>query len=96
MAQKILILGGSGQSTISDLMLQTIKEKYGEDIVLVTPEEAKQQGLKMEDFGNIPTMKLTAPIISEGPTLIGSPNTGKENRRKRREQERKLGKKRKW
>ena len=42
--KKILIVGGgvSGLGT-SALMLQTLKEKYGDDIILVSPEEAKQQ-----------------------------------------------------
>jgi len=52
--------------------------------------------LKMEDFGNIPTMKITAPPIMEQPMILGTPPSGKELRRKRREQERKANKKRKW
>lgn len=94
MTQKILIIGSGGEGK-SALMLQAIKEKYGDDIILVTPEEAKEQGLTPADFGNIPTMKITAPPIMEHPTLLGAEKTGKEQRRKRREQERK-DKKRKW
>ena len=90
---KILIIGGGeGKSA---LMLQTMKEKYGNDIVLVTPEEAKEQGLNPEDFGNIPNYKITAPPMMIHPILLGETPSGKEKRRKRREQERKAYKK-KW
>lgn len=93
MTQKILIIGSSGEGK-SALMIQALKEKYGEDIVLYTPEEAHEQGLKLQDFGNIPTYKITAPPIMELPMLFGRPPSGKEQRRKRREQERKSTKKR--
>ena len=95
MTKKILIIGSGGEGK-SALMLQTMKEKYGDDIVLVTPEEAKEQGLKPEAFGNIPSYKITAPTIMEQPMILGTPPSGKEQRRKRREQERKANKKRKW
>ena len=95
MSEKILIIGGAGEGK-SDLMLQAMKEKYGDDIVLVTPEEAKEQGLKPEDFGNMPSYKITAPPIMEQPMLLGVPPSGKEKRRQRRKQERKANKKRKY
>ena len=94
MTQKILIIG-AGSEGKSALMLQAMKEKYGDDIILVTPEEAKEQGLKPEDFGNLPTMKITAPPIMAHPTLLVAEKSGKEKRRQRREQERKANKKRK-
>ena len=84
MTQKILIIG-SGVEGKSALMLQAMKEKYGDDIILYTPEEAKEQGLTPADFGNIPTMKITAPPIMEQPMILGTPHSGKEKRRKRRE-----------
>lgn len=95
MTQKILIIGSGGEGK-SALMLQAVKEKYGDDVVLVTSEEAKEQGLTPADFGNIPTMKITASPIMEHPTLLGAEKSGKEKRRQRREQERKANKKRKW
>jgi GTPase SAR1 family protein len=95
MTQKILIIGAGGEGK-SALMLQAMKEKYGDDIVLVTPKEAKEQGLTPADFGDIPTMKITAPPIMEHPTLLGAEKSGKEKRRQRREQERNANKKRKW
>jgi predicted ATP-dependent serine protease len=88
MTQKILIIGSVGEGK-SALLLQAMKEKYGDDIVLVTPEEAKEQGLKPEDFGNIPSYKITAPPIMEQQMILSTPLSGKESRRKRREQERK-------
>lgn len=92
MTQKILIVGAVGEGK-SALMLQAMKEKYGDDIVLVTPEEAKEQGLKPEDFGNIPSYKLTAPPIFEDCVLHGAEKSGKEKRRQRREYERRSKKK---
>ena len=95
MTQKILIIGSGGEGK-SALMLQAMKEKYGDDIILYTPEEAKEQGLTPANFGNIPSYKITAPPIMEQPMILGTPHSGKEKRRKRREQERKDNKKRKW
>lgn len=88
-------MGNSGEGK-SALMLQAMKEKYGDDIVLATPEEAKEQGLKPEDFVNIPSYKITAPPIMEQPMILGTPPSGKEQRRQRREKERRANKKRKW
>lgn len=86
MTKKILIIG-AGDDSKSALMLATLKEKYGDNIVLVTPEEAKEQGLKMEDFANLPTMKIAAPPIFE--MVQTDFSSGKENRRLRRERQRK-------
>lgn len=88
--KKILIVGGgvSGLGT-SALMLQTLKEKYGDDIILVSPEEAKQQRLTENDFANIPSMKITAPPIMQKFHMPGAPKSGQENRRERRKNNRK-------
>lgn len=85
--KKILVIGsGSGNSA---LMLQAIKEKYGDDIILYTPQEAKKEGLTMNDFDNIPSYKLTAPKLIAHPTIIGTNKSGQENRRQRRKNKRK-------
>lgn len=94
MAQKILIVG-AGADSKDALLLAKLKEEHGNDIILVTPEEAKEQGLELKDIANIPTMKITAPPIIEHPTLLGVEKSGKEKRRERRATERKLNK-RKW
>ena len=87
MGNKILLIGGSSVG-LATLALQDIKEKYGEDVEVYTPEEAKKLGLKQEDFSNIPTMQIsnTYPAI-----LWGNSNgkIGKQNRRERRAKERK-------
>lgn len=62
MNQKILIIGGDNHGK-SALQIGALKEKYGEDIVLLTPEQAKEQGLVPEDFANLTPMKITAPPI---------------------------------
>ena len=77
---------------MNSLLHQMMQEKHGDDIILVTPEEAKERGLKMEDFANIPEMKITAPPIRD---ISGIVKSGKENRRERRERERNSAKKRK-
>ena len=93
MAQKILIVG-AGADAKDALLLAKMKEEHGNDIVLITPEEAKEQGLELKDIANIPTMKITAPPII--PMMeLGEYKTGKEQRRERRAKERKL-KKRRW
>lgn len=91
-----LLLMVAGGNPPSELLLATLREKHGNDIVLVTPEEAKAKGLKMEDFDNLPTMKYNAPPIAPlaaHPKLTGPFKSGKETRRQRREQERKSKKK---
>lgn len=90
MAQKILIVGAGANDA---LLLAKLKEEHGNDIILVTSEEAREQGLKMEDIANIRTFKITAPPII--PMMeLGEHKTGKEQRRERRAKERKLNKRR--
>lgn len=84
--KKILLIGDDDLSK-SELMLATLKEKYGEDVIIVTRQQAKEQGLKMTDFYNLPTMKITAPLINPHPPFVKK--SGKENRRARRKNERK-------
>ncbi len=46
------------------------------------------QGLKWDDFANVPTMGITAPPILTMPTYQGQIKTGREKRRERRKKER--------
>lgn len=86
--KKILIIGaGEGKTALTH---QLMKEKFGDDIILVTPEEAKEQGLTPDDFANIPRMKITAPPVFEVAKMYGREMTGQEKRRDRRRNERKL------
>jgi hypothetical protein len=70
--KNILIIGniGIGKKALFELMIQNLKEKYGDDIKIYTPDEAQEKGLKMEDFENVPTMKvekrpeLFIPVVS--------------------------------
>lgn len=86
--KKILIIGPVEGKTA--LTHQMMKEKYGDDIVLVTLEEAKEQGLLPEDFANTPRFKITAPPVFETHKLYGFEKTGREKRRERRKKERQL------
>ncbi len=85
--KKILIIGAENASALTHQMM---KEKYGDDVILVTPEEAKEQGLTPDDFANIPRMKITAPPVFEVAKMYGREMTGQEKRRDRRMKERKL------
>jgi len=87
MNHKILIIGNSDEAQ-SALYLAKIREEYGNDVELITPEQAKEQGLGMSDFVNIPTFKITAPPIM--PVIqYGEYKTGKQRRNERRKNKRK-------
>jgi hypothetical protein len=82
-----VLLVGAGNLEDSALHITMLKEKYSGDIIVVTPEEAKEQNLEFKDFVNIPSIKIIAPpIISMQPSIELS---GQERRNKRRERERK-------
>lgn len=85
MTTKILIIGEDNNTALTR---QMIKEKFGDDIILVTPKEAKEQGLIPDDFANIPRMKITAPPVFEAAKLYGCEMSGKEKRRLRRKNQR--------
>lgn len=71
----------------SSLAIQSLKEKFGDDVILVTPQQAVEQEIPLDEFANIPRMKITAPPIM--PMMISvTPPNGKEKRRARRKQER--------
>jgi hypothetical protein len=87
MTKKVLIVGGDK----SPLLLQKLMEEHGKDISVYTPEEALESGLTMEDFGNLPTMKITAPQILPEiilPNSQGDYPNGRSNRRERRKKDR--------
>lgn len=92
MTKKILVIGdsGAGKTTMAK---QVMMEKYGKDVVLVTQEEAKEQGLSSEYFANTPTMKIEAPPILDSTPINDDFKSGREKRRERRKNERKLSKK---
>jgi len=84
---KVLIIGNSDESK-SALYLAKIREEYGNDVELITPEQAKEQGLGMSDFVNIPQFKITAPPIM--PVIqYGEYKSGKQLRNERRKNKRK-------
>ena len=82
MPHKVLIV----DDEVDALRIIELKEKYGDDVVIVTPQQAKEQGLTMTDFANTPTMKLINPYV---PTIHEIYKSGKELRRERRAAERK-------
>lgn len=61
--KKVLLLEGDG---ISSLVIQRFKEEYGEDIEIVTLEQAQEQNLLPDDFVNIPTYQIKMnPMLKE-------------------------------
>lgn len=71
---------------VSELTLLALKEKYGKDVIVVTPEKAMEQGLALEDFANFPRIVITpAPKIVQ----YDSYRSGKQKRRERRAKNRK-------
>lgn len=72
------------------LAIANLKEQFGDDIVVYTPQEAKEQGLVPSDFINTPSIKITRLPAIEVAKLHGFEKTGREKRRERRKNERKL------
>jgi GTPase SAR1 family protein len=88
--KKILIVG-HGSSGKTDLTVQMLKEKHGEDIQVYTADEALKKGLDASDFDNIPSFPISSTIVSDE-TYFQIHKTGKERRRERRKRERDLKK----
>jgi hypothetical protein len=88
---RILVIGGGehGKGTLAEVIL---REKYGEDLVIVTAEDAMKQGLGPEHFDNVPTMRIEASPTMHLPP--GSVKCGREKRRERRAAERRSKRKR--
>lgn len=84
---KVLIIGGDKSAGKSALLIASMKEKYGEDVVLVTPEEARE--LRPEDFANMIPMKITTNPIFDMPIINLQHKDGKQRRRERRAKDRK-------
>jgi hypothetical protein len=56
--KKILILATSGSAKSCALTIQAMKEKFGENIELVTIEEAEKRNLEHKDFANVPVFEI--------------------------------------
>lgn len=89
--KKILIVGSPVGVDIHNALLQLeMQEKYGNDIILVTSEQALEQGLGVEDFAHL-HIQNTLPIV---PLPIiplhdyAEHKDGQQNRRERRKKER--------
>jgi hypothetical protein len=82
----ILVVGGdfTGKATLA---IQRLKEIYGGEVSVYTPDQAKEQGLTVEPFEGIPKRQIVPiPII---PMMYASdPKSGRERRRERRKNDR--------
>jgi len=81
-----------GNEGMSALALARLHEEFGKELVLITPQEAHEQGLRMEDFANVPTMRIEAPPLMHLPVPLGTMKSGKTRRRERRAAERRARK----
>lgn len=88
----ILLIPEDGEMGRTSLNEAILREKYGNDLVMMTPEEAKKQGLGLEDFANIPQMKIEASPLLHMPIDPMDLKCGKAKRRERRATERKTKK----
>ena len=79
--KKVLVIGGTNQC---GLLIQSLKEKFGEDVKLYTPEEAQAEGLTLNDFANIPTYTIKPTPVFEDSFFIPSLKVGKGGRAKNR------------
>lgn len=81
----IALIGGPN---VTLLAAQHIKEQFGEDVEVITVEEAIERKLKPEDICNLPTMKIKPTEVFEMNTLtlrvadehFGRSSTGKGGR----------------
>ena len=58
--KKVLLIGIRG---MDKLFLQKMREEYGDDVMLVTPEEAEEKGMDLSEFVNIPKYEIKAPPL---------------------------------
>ncbi len=64
MSIKVLIADEIEEGKLT-LLLMKIKEKYGDDVIILTPDQAKEQNLTLDDFANIPKLELKSIHIDE-------------------------------
>jgi hypothetical protein len=86
MDKKIIVIG-AGVEQNNALMIASLKERFGNDALIVTPEETIQQGINPENLVYPERIKITAlPVI---PVVdLGYYQSGRERRRERRKKER--------
>lgn len=91
--KKILIVGCHNALASTQLFLTKIKEEFGDNVVMYTPEQAQAEGLTENDFANIPKFEiknyrltdLDEPRLVEKEIFYGSGNgTGKGARARNR------------
>ena len=79
--KKVLVIGSTN---VDGLLIQSLKEKFGEDVKLYTPEEAQAEGLTQNDFANIPTYTIKPTPVFEDSFFIPSLKVGKGGRARNR------------
>jgi hypothetical protein len=87
---KNILIIGAGSAGITTLTAAMLKEEYGQDIKLFTPEEAQLAGLMPQDFDNVPVYEIKAPpkfedeLISVKQYFNGGQRQGKGGRARNR------------
>lgn len=88
--KKVAIIGPGAEN--SELAKRALMEKYGDDIVIMTREQADQKQVSPDQIVNLSNMVLTNPY-GPGNYVTEPAKSGKQKRRERRRTERKNKKK---
>ena len=86
-----VLMVGHPEHIMNDLHFAALKERLGDKIILVTPQELNEKGLDIHDFAR-PKLNVENLIISE-PLKQLEFKDGRRNRRDRRNNQRKNSKK---
>lgn len=78
--KKVLLIGNPSIGIIDGLMIQKLKEEFGENVKLYTPEQAQAEGLTPKDFDNLPTYEIKAQPVYKDTFFIPSSKVGKGGR----------------
>jgi CO dehydrogenase nickel-insertion accessory protein CooC1 len=78
--KKVIIIGGDGTGKTAETLriIEQMKEKYGDNIVVMDTEGASLINIKPRDI----------ELYAQKTEMLQTPISGKEKRRKKREQER--------
>jgi len=79
--KRVLIVGSLGSA--SQIVAQTIKEQYGNDVQIYTPEQAIKEGLTENDFANTTWEYSMPPQVEPLPFFTGG-KVGKGGRARNR------------
>lgn len=80
--KKVLLINPSFDLT-DGLMIQKLKEEFGEDVKFYTPEQAQAEILKPQDFDNFPTYEIRKQAMTNN-LFFPTEKVGKGGRARKR------------